>query len=77
MTSKVERPLSLIPSINLIVGNEHSQKLITAAYDEAFAQYKQTYNAGWSDNDSMRNAYCTLIGSLESKIHDLAERVEG
>jgi hypothetical protein len=72
----IARPLSLIPSINLIVGNERSHKIIQAAYDEAYQEYQQTTDAGWSYEDSIRNADRAFKGSIESKVHELVVMAE-
>ena len=75
MENKIERPSSLTPRLGEIFGNEQSHKLVQACFDEAFAQYQRTQADCWDDNTSMRDAYSTALGSMESKIHYLCERL--
>jgi hypothetical protein len=74
MENNIERPASLTPTLSTtIFGNALSKVLVQKSYDEAFKGYGELINDGWTHESALRSAYMTLIGTLESKIHTLAE----
>jgi hypothetical protein len=76
MENNIKRPESLTPTLSTVFGNALSNDLVQKSYDEAFKGYGELINDGWNHENALRSAYMTLIGTLESKIHTLAEGIE-
>ncbi len=80
MAELIERPILLTPSIGEVFGNEKSRKLVVSAFDEGYKFYCDFINDDdfqyYTNADALRGAASVVIGSLESKVHQLSIEVE-
>ena len=76
MNESIQRPLSLTPELSTIFGNERSQQMVKDAYGEGFSTYCELIQTDWSHEDAMGASRMVIIGSLESKVHQLAAELD-
>lgn len=72
----IDRPISLTPVNVTIFGNVKSKALVEASYNEAFKCYEELINDGWLQENAIRSAHMTLVGSIEAKLHMAIAGVE-